>query len=120
VVPITDAAPFMLAVQRGYFARAGLRVTYLTTAAWADAHPATARAFAHAVEQGQALAASDRGAVEHILPSYMRISKDIAALVNLNTYPTTANPVQLQRVANLMAEGGMLHAPLNVAPLVFR
>ena len=32
VVPITDAAPFMLAVQRGYFTRAGLHVTYTITA----------------------------------------------------------------------------------------
>lgn len=31
VVPITDAAPFMLAVQRGYVARAGLDVTYAIT-----------------------------------------------------------------------------------------
>ena len=41
---------------------------YITTAAWADAHPATARAFAHAVEHGQALAASDRAAVERCSP----------------------------------------------------
>ena len=31
---------------------------YITTAAWAAGHPAAARAFARAVEQGQALAAS--------------------------------------------------------------
>jgi len=31
VVPITDAAPFILAVQRGYFTRAGLHVTYTLT-----------------------------------------------------------------------------------------
>ena len=31
VVPITDAAPFVLAVQRGYFTRAGLDVTYAIT-----------------------------------------------------------------------------------------
>ena len=39
VVPITDAAPFILAVRRGYFARAGLDVTYSitqSTAAVAD------------------------------------------------------------------------------------
>ena len=93
---------------------------YITTAAWADAHPATARAFAHAVEQGQALAASDRAAVEKVLPAYMPISKNIAALVNLNVFPTSADPVQLQRVADLMQMGGMLATPLNVAPLVSR
>ena len=84
------------------------------------AHLATARAFAHAVEQGQALAASDRAAVEKVLPAYMPISKNIAALVNLNAFPTSADLVQLQRVADLMQMGGMLARPLNVAPLVSR
>ena len=71
---------------------------YITTAAWADAHPATARAFAHAVEQGQALAASDRAAVEKVLPAYMPISKNIAALVNLNAFPTSADPVSQRSI----------------------
>ena len=51
---------------------------------------------------------------------HMHISRNIAALVNLNTSPVSVVPAQLQRVANLMAEGGMLRAPLNVAPLMFR
>ena len=93
---------------------------YLTTAAWVSAHPATARAFQHAVEEGQALAATDRAAVEKVLPGYMPTGKGTAALVNLNTFPVTADPVQLQRVADLMQEGGMLARPLNVAPLVVR
>ena len=93
---------------------------YLTTAAWVSAHPATAKAFQRAVEQGQALAATDRAAVEKILPSYMPIGKGTAALVNLNIFPVTADPVQLQRVADLMQAGGMLAGPLNVAPLVVR
>ena len=92
----------------------------ITTAAWAAGHPAAARAFARAVEQGQALAASDRAAVEKVLPAYMPIPKSIAALVNLNTFPTSVSLVQLQRVADLMQAGGMLKAPLNVTPLVFR
>ena len=93
---------------------------YITTAAWATAHPAAARAFQHAVEQGQALAATDRAAVEKVLPAYMKIPTGIAALVNLNIFPTSADPVALQRVANLMTEGGMLATPLNVAPLVIK
>lgn len=93
---------------------------YLTTAAWVAAHPAVARAFQRAIEQGQALAASDRAAVEQILPSYMHISKNIASLVNLNVFPTSLSTVQIQRVANLMQEGGMLPRSLNVAPLLLR
>ncbi|MGA2829496.1 MAG: ABC transporter substrate-binding protein, partial [Streptosporangiaceae bacterium] len=93
---------------------------YLTTATWADTHPAAARAFQHAIEQGQALAATSRAAVEKVLPTYMHISKSTAALVNLNTFPTTADPKVLQRVADLMQEGGMLTKPLNVTPLVIK
>jgi ABC-type nitrate/sulfonate/bicarbonate transport system substrate-binding protein len=62
VVPITDAAPFMLAIQRGYFTRAGLDVTYTIT-------PQSTAAAADLVEQGQALAATDRAAVEKVLPT---------------------------------------------------
>ena len=93
---------------------------YITSAAWASAHPATARAFQRAVEQRQALAATNPAAVEKILPTYMKVTKNTAALVSLNTFPVSASPVQLQRVANLMAEGGMLARPLNVAPLVIK
>lgn len=57
---------------------------------------------------------------EKVLPAYMKIPTGIAGLVNLNTFPTTAVPVVLQWVANLMQEGGMLTAPLNVAPLVIK
>ncbi len=93
---------------------------YITTATWATAHPAAARAFQRAVEQGQALAATDRGAVEQVLPAYMKISKNTASLVSLNTFPVTADPEVIQRVANLMQEVGMLTKALNVTPLVIK
>jgi NitT/TauT family transport system substrate-binding protein len=93
---------------------------YITTAAWAAQHPAAARAFQHAIEQGQALAATNRAAVEKVLPAYMKISRETAALVQLNTFPVAADPKLLQRVADLMQEGGMLTKPLDVAPLVIK
>jgi NitT/TauT family transport system substrate-binding protein len=83
-------------------------------------HPATARAFATAIDKAQALADSDRGAAERILPAYIYISKTTAALVSLNAYPTSLDVVQIQRVADLMAEGGLLKRPLDVAPLLLR
>ena len=93
---------------------------YITTAAWAAQHPAAVRAFQHAIEQGQALAATNRAAVEKVLPAYMKISRETAALVQLNTFPVAADPKLLQRFADLMQEGGMLTKPLNVAPLVLK
>ena len=93
---------------------------YIATATWTSAHPATARAFQHAIEQAQAVAATNRAVVEKLLPSFMPITKQIASTVNLNTYETSLDPVPLQRVANLMQKGGMLARALNVSPLLFR
>jgi NitT/TauT family transport system substrate-binding protein len=92
---------------------------YFATAAWAQANPHTARAFARAIEKAQALADNDRAAVEKILPAYVKITSQIAAIVNLNAYPTTLDPVLIQRVADLMLSGGLLKKHLNVAPLLF-
>jgi NitT/TauT family transport system substrate-binding protein len=91
---------------------------YFATAAWTAQNPGTARAFARAIDKAQALADSDRAAVEQILPTYIKISKTVAALVNLNAYPTRLDPVQIQRVADLMAGAGLLNKPLDVAPLL--
>jgi NitT/TauT family transport system substrate-binding protein len=93
---------------------------YISAAAWAAAHPATARAFQHAIEQAQAVAATNRAVVEKLLPTYMPITKQIASIVNLNTYETSLDAVPLQRVADLMQKGGMLARPFNVSPLLFR
>ena len=78
---------------------------YFATAAWVAKYPATARAFAAAIDKAQALADADRAAVERILPTYIKISKTTAALVDLNSYPTSLDAVQIQRVADLMDEG---------------
>ena len=58
---------------------------YFATAAGVTANLRTARAFARAIERGQALADEDRVAVEMILPSYIKVSRQTAAVVNLNT-----------------------------------
>lgn len=93
---------------------------YISTTAWANAHPVTAGAFQRAIEQAQGIAATNRATVEKLLASFMPITKQIAALVNLNTYSTGLDSDPLQRVVNLMAEGGMLARPFNVSPLLFQ
>jgi NitT/TauT family transport system substrate-binding protein len=93
---------------------------YFATATWAETNPHAARAFARAIEKAQALADNDRAAVEKILPTYIKITPQIAAIVKLNAYPTTLDPVLIQRVADLMLSGGLLKGHLNVAPLLFR
>jgi NitT/TauT family transport system substrate-binding protein len=100
---------------------AGMPLTgWLTSATWASTHPAAARAFQHAIEKGEALAATNRTAVEQVLPGFLHIPGQIAAIVNLNTFPSDIDPVHLQRVADLMLAGGVITKPFNVTPLVFR
>jgi len=41
-------------------------------------------------------------------------------VVNPHTFLASAGPARLRRPARLMAEGGMLHAPVSVAALAAR
>jgi NitT/TauT family transport system substrate-binding protein len=93
---------------------------YFATQAWAQKYPHTARAFQAAMARGQAMADSNRAAVEQILPSYIKLTSEEAAIVNLGQFPTTLDATHLQRVANLMFTGGLINQQFNVQPLLFR
>ena len=90
------------------------------TAAWVKKNPKFALAFQRAMEKGNALADSDRSAVEKIIPTFIKgVTPQEAALINLDTFPTTQDVTQIQRIANLMESGGMLKKTLDVAPLMY-
>ena len=59
-----------------------------------------------------------RGPVQAALPSFAGISAQDASLITLGSYPTFLNVGQVQRVAELMYDSGMISAPLNVSSLV--
>jgi NitT/TauT family transport system substrate-binding protein len=92
----------------------------VTTAAWAQRHPGTARAFQRAMAKAAGLADTDRAAAETAIATYLHVSPQIAALVKLDSFPASANPVQLQRMAQHMQSAGLLAQPLNVAALIVR
>jgi NitT/TauT family transport system substrate-binding protein len=126
VVPITDAAPFILAVQRGYFTRAGLHVTYTitpqSTAAAADLLHGTVNVIA-AANYVSFFAAQAHGALNiRILAANSQCGTNTQAVLALSgsgiTHIQTLTTAAW--VANLMQEGGMLTKPLNVAALVVR
>jgi NitT/TauT family transport system substrate-binding protein len=94
---------------------------YFATMTWARQHPAAVHAFQHAVAQGQALADDDRGVVEKTLLTYIpKLSAVEAAILALDTFPTSVDAVQLQRVADLMYTGRLLHKPFDVRSLLLR
>ena len=59
-----------------------------------------------------------RGPVQAVLPSFTGIQARQASLVTLGSYPTFLNVGQVQRVAGLMYDSGMISNPLNVSSLV--
>ncbi len=93
---------------------------YFVTDTWAQKYPNTARAFQTALDKGQALADSNRAVIEQVLPTYTKITAKVAALIAINTFPTSLDAMRLQRVANLMQSGGLLTSQFNVAPLLFK
>lgn len=91
---------------------------YVVTSAWAKKNPATLAAFVRALNQGQKLAATDRAAVNEAIVHYISITPQTAAKMVLGGFPLTVDPSQLQRVAALMQQYGMLGKSVNVGSLV--
>jgi len=96
---------------------AGLPLSgYFTPAGFADKNPSTITAFQAALAQAQADCAQ-RGLAQAELPKLTKMSADDASLVTLGTYPTSVNAGQVQRVATLMYEAGMISTPLSVSAI---
>jgi NitT/TauT family transport system substrate-binding protein len=92
----------------------------VTTAAWTQQHPATARAFQRAMAQAAQLAGTNRAVVEKAVVKFFHVSSQIAAVVKLDEFPTAPNASQIQRMADHMHASGLLARPINVAALIFR
>jgi NitT/TauT family transport system substrate-binding protein len=90
---------------------------YFSLAAYARTHAPAVAAFQSALQAAQAESAM-RGPVQAALPSFAGFSAQNAALITLGTYPTFLSVGQVQRVATLMYNSGMISAPLNVSSLV--
>ena len=92
---------------------------YVTTKAWARAHPNTVKAFVTALEAGQEIADTNRAAVEAAFeslasPKTGKVTPIIASMVALNIYPLSIDATRLQRVANVMLQFGLLRHRFNV------
>ncbi|MWA02662.1 PhnD/SsuA/transferrin family substrate-binding protein [Actinomadura sp. LD22] len=124
--------PFITAMQKGMGARnvldtaePGSTTESFPMAGWgvlddyAKKHPKTVAAFQRAMGKAQKLAATDRSVVTDILPSYVKgIDAGTAKLITLGAYPTSLNPVRLQRVADLMLQYGFVKKKVDVKPMI--
>jgi len=96
---------------------------YVVTKSWAEQNPGTLRAFITALARGQEIADTSRAAVESAMeslsgPQNGQIPAIVAAVMALNIYPTAIDKVRIQRVADVMYQFGLLHAPFNVTPMI--
>jgi NitT/TauT family transport system substrate-binding protein len=89
---------------------------YFSLASYAHANPSAVQTFQEALAQAQADCAQ-RGPEQSVLPHLTGMSTGDAALVTLGTYPTSLNAGQVQRVATLMYDSGMIRNPVSVSAL---
>ena len=92
---------------------------YFTTSAYASAHAQSIRAFQAAMTEAQTRAAA-RGQIQSMLSSAAGVSAQDAPLIALGTYPTFFSVGQVQHVADLMFEAGMLTTTLDVRKLALQ
>jgi NitT/TauT family transport system substrate-binding protein len=91
---------------------------YVATAAWVQKNPATAAAFARALNQGQKLAATNRAAVNQAVIQYIGVSPQAAAAMTLGIFPLSVSATDLNRVASLMRSYGLLAKSVSVPTVI--
>ncbi|MDP9843828.1 ABC transporter substrate-binding protein [Streptosporangium lutulentum] len=90
----------------------------VVTEDFANKNPATTAAFQRAIAKAQQISATDRKAVEEILPTYTKIDTATAAVITLGSFPTSLDQTRLQRVADLMLEQGYLKSRIEAKALL--
>lgn len=90
---------------------------YFSLDSYAKANPSNVQAFQAALDQAQ-IDCAQRGTVQAVLPSLTGMTGNQAALITLGTFPASVNGGQVQRVAELMYDSGMLNSPVNMNQLI--
>jgi NitT/TauT family transport system substrate-binding protein len=91
---------------------------YFSLDSYARTQPSAVQAFQAALSQAQSNAGM-RGPIQNVLPGLTGMSTRDAAMVTLGTYPAVLSTGQVQRVATLMLDSGMISNPIDVRSLVF-
>ena len=89
---------------------------YFSLSSYAHANPSVVQAFQAALDQAQAECAQ-RGPVQAVISGLTGVSTRNAALVTVGTYPASLNVGQVQRVAALMYDSGMISNPVSMSAL---
>lgn len=92
---------------------------YYATQQFIDKNPKTAAAFQRGQLKAQSTAAADRAKVISVIPTFTKIDAKLASTITLDGFPTSVNPVRLQRVIDAMKNEGVLKQPLDAKQLIF-
>jgi NitT/TauT family transport system substrate-binding protein len=90
---------------------------YFSLASYSQGNPSAVQAFQGVLDKAQADCAQ-RGSVQGVLSQLTGMNTGDAALITLGTYPTSLNVSEVQRVATLMYDSGMINNPINVSSLI--
>ncbi|MFC0865820.1 ABC transporter substrate-binding protein [Sphaerimonospora cavernae] len=88
------------------------------TADWIEKYPKTAAAFQRAIGKAQQIAASDREALNQVIPTFTQIPAEVASTMSMGTFSTSLDATRTQRVADLMAEFGITKTKIDANQLV--
>jgi NitT/TauT family transport system substrate-binding protein len=91
---------------------------YAVLASWKKKYPRTAAAFATAIREGNAIAATNLAALQKAFSVQLHLSPQITGVMATGSFPTTASSVQLQRVADLMLRFGQLKHQFPVKSII--
>jgi NitT/TauT family transport system substrate-binding protein len=91
---------------------------YVVTQAWVHKYPRTATAFRRAVLAAQGLAGNSLSAVQQAMMASAGVPRLAATLMAAPEFPVDAEPIVLQRVADMMLKFGLLHQQFSVAPML--
>ena len=96
---------------------------YVVTKKWAAQNPNTLKRFLAALEVGQEISDTDRGAVETAFEALNgatngQVPPTIAAVIALDTYPIGVDATRIQRVADVMFQFGLLKKQFNVSSML--
>jgi NitT/TauT family transport system substrate-binding protein len=96
---------------------------YVVTKSWAQQNPNTLKRFLAALEVGQEISDTDRGAVEQSFeslngPQNGQVPPGIAAVMALDNYPIGLDATRIQRVADVMYQFGVLKTRFKVSSML--
>jgi NitT/TauT family transport system substrate-binding protein len=89
---------------------------WISTDKFAQENPNTVAAFQRGYLKGLDDVVADRKILEETATKHLKIDANTASLMKIPTYPTTTDPIRLQRVADLMAKLGDIPAKKDTPP----